>query len=302
MSWRVVIVRNRAKIDYRMGYMVVRGREEKRVFMDEIHTVIVETTAVSLTAAWINECMRRKIKLLFCDERHNPSSEVFPLHGSHDSSRRIRSQAGWTEEAKGLVWQAVVREKLRHQARLLRDYDHPLEADILEEYREEVEPRDKTNREGHGAKVYFQALFGPGFTRDDPGVINGALNYGYAILLSACSREISSAGYVTELGIFHKNVFNPYNLGSDLMEPFRPLVDRMVLAMEPSGLMLRSEEKHRLAGILNEPVLCGGKKTYAALAVGAWCRSCLEAVEKGDILGLKTYDYQEEIHAGDGTL
>lgn len=86
---------------------------------------------------------------------------------------------------------------------------------------------------GHAAKVYFNALFGMDFTRTEESSINAALNYGYGILLSAFNREIVLNGYITQLGLFHNNMFNQFNLGSDLMEPFRTIVDQKVRDMMP---------------------------------------------------------------------
>ena len=95
-----------------------------------------------------------------------------------------------------------------------------MEAELLQGYLEEITYGDATNREGHAAKVYFNALFGKDFTRTDDLLINTALNYGYSILLSAFNREIVLNGYLTQLGLFHDNMFNRFNLASDLMEPF----------------------------------------------------------------------------------
>ena len=92
----------------------------------------------------------------------------------------------------------------------------------------EVRSGDTTNREAHAARIYFQALFGQGFSRDDDTPVNAALNYGYSILLSAVNREIVARGYLTQCGICHRNEFNQFNLSCDFMEPFRPIVDRLV--------------------------------------------------------------------------
>ena len=99
---------------------------------------------------------------------------------------------------------------------------------MLSSYVDEVTIGDKTNREGHAAKVYFNVLFGKSFVRNDNDSINAALNYGYAILLSTINKEVISNGYLTQLGIHHKNEFNEFNLSCDLMEPFRVLVDNFV--------------------------------------------------------------------------
>lgn len=293
MSWRTVVLSKRAKIEYSLGYMVIRGEEVHRIFMEEVETVMIETTAVSLTAAWINECLHQKIKIIFCDERRNPAGEILPYRGSHDSSRQIRSQLKWDSCLKKEIWAQIVKEKIDKQKQVLIAFECSKEARLLERYMKEVEPGDITNREGHAAKVYFNALWGKDFSRRDETVENGALNYGYAVILSACNREIAASGYMTQIGLFHDNIFNPFNLGSDLMEPFRPMVDMIVLRMAPQKLT--TEEKHQLIDILNRQVLIKGKKTTVTHAIGIYCRSVFRALEEQDLSLLSFYSeiYEE---------
>ena len=115
---------------------------------------------------------------------------------------------------------------------------------MLISYLPQIEEYDVTNREGHAAKVYFNAVFGMDFSRSQENVTNAALNYGYSLILSAFNREVAANGYLTQLGLFHDNMFNFYNLSCDLMEPFRVLVDR---AVKTYGFAeLASDEKHLL--------------------------------------------------------
>ena len=290
MTWRTVVASHRAKIDYSMGYMVVRGQETKRIFLDEVGTVIIESTAVSLTAAWISECIRRKIKIIFCDGKHDPAGEVLPYRGSGGTSRQVRNQAQWNKDRKDAVWAGVVAEKIRQQATVLAEYGCDREADCLRTYAEAVLPGDPDNREGHAAKVYFHTLYGRGFSRNHEDARNSALNYGYAVLLSACNREIAAAGYLTQLGIFHDNVFNPFNLGSDLMEPFRPLFDRYVLELTSDDF--GPEEKRGAASVMHRTVTAGGKKVLVGQAVSMGCRRVLDAMETGELDELRKPWYE----------
>lgn len=290
MSWRTVMVSGHAKIDYRMGYMCVRGKDLRRLFLDEVGTVIIESTAVSLTAAWISECLRRKIKIIFCDGRRNPAGEVLPYYGSADTSRKVREQVRWPPERKAAVWACIVAEKLRQQEAVLRLFDCGEAADRLAAYRAAVLPGDSSNREGHAAKVYFHALCGGGFSRRQDDLRNAGLNYGYAVILSLCNREIAAAGYLTQFGIFHDNVFNPYNLGSDLMEPFRPLIDRYVLQQRWDDF--GPEEKRGVVNILNEAVSVRGRRTTASQAVAAGCRMALDAMESGELEAIREEWYE----------
>ena len=242
MSWRIVVIENQAKLDYKMGYMVVRGLETKRVLLDEIGILLIENPAVSLTGILIEALTEKKIKVIFCDRKRNPVAELMPHHGCHDSAAKIRTQIIWEQNIKDIIWRDIVSEKIRKQSEFLVEIGKIQQAGMLSEYVKQVELADATNREGHAAKVYFNALFGMDFTRSADIPVNAALNYGYSLVLSAINREVSANGYLTQLGIFHNNMFNHYNLSCDFMEPFRILVDRMVYSMQPTdvGRILRT--------------------------------------------------------------
>lgn len=134
----------------------------------------------------------------------------------------------------------------------MEDRGKEKEAALLSEYIREIQWYDETNREGHAAKVYFNALFGMDFSRSQDNYINAALNYGYSIILSAFNREIVANGYLTQIGLFHDNMFNQFNLGSDLMEPFRVLVDRQVCSMKLDEF--GHVQKMELVNLLNREV------------------------------------------------
>ena len=145
---------------------------------------------------------------------------------------------------------------------------------MLNAYISQIELGDSTNREGHAAKVYFNALFGLDFTRTEDNSINAALNYGYSILLSAFNREITANGYITQLGLFHDNMFNYFNLSSDLMEPFRPIVDYQVKTMNP--VKFEKEEKMMILQILQKEVRIAEKKELLSNAIKIYSKSIFE--------------------------
>lgn len=286
MSWRIVVISHRAKLDYRMEFMIVRGEETVKIHLSEISTLIIESTEVSLTAALLSELTKKKVKVIFCDEKRNPSSELVSYYGSHDTSSKVRQQIQWKDDIKGSVWTEIVTEKIRKQHELLISLDKH-EAEMLMNYIGEIEYYDATNREGHAAKVYFNALFGKEFSRTLEIPINAALNYGYSLFLSAVNREIVKSGYITQLGLFHDNIFNQFNLGSDLMEPFRPLVDKKVFYMNPSKF--EHEEKMELVNLLNESVYIDGKEQYVNNAIGIYCRSVFDAINDADVSLIRFY-------------
>ena len=286
MSWRIVVISNSAKLEYKMEYMIVRQSEITKIHLSEISMLIVESTAVSLTAGLLSELTKRKIKVIFCDEKRNPSSELVSYYGSHDTSAKVRQQVGWTAEIKKMMWTEIVSEKIRNQQRILEDLGKK-ENVMLTEYLKEIQPGDTTNREGHAAKVYFNAVFGMDFSRSLDIPINAALNYGYGIILSTFNREIVSNGYITQLGLFHDNMFNQFNLGSDLMEPFRILVDRKVYEMKPEKF--EKEEKLQLVNILNQEVTIDGKRNYVVNAIKIYCKSVFDAINDNDVSLIRFY-------------
>jgi Uncharacterized protein predicted to be involved in DNA repair len=119
MSWRTVVISNRAKLDLQMGFLVVRGERTTKIHIGEIATLLIESTAVSLTASLLAELTKRKVKVIFCDEKRNPSSELVSFYGSHDTSNKIRKQIVWKQQAKEAIWTEIVAEKIRKQKCLL---------------------------------------------------------------------------------------------------------------------------------------------------------------------------------------
>lgn len=266
MTWRTIVISKRAKLDYQLGYMVVRNEEVTKIHLGEISTVLIESTAVSITTSLLAELTKKKIKVIFCDEKRNPSSELIGYYGSHDTSNKVRKQIQWNSNIKDAVWTEIVTEKIRKQKELL-EYLGKEESGVLQSYLDEICWKDETNREGHAAKVYFNALFGLSFT-----------------------REIVAGGYITQLGLFHDNMFNQFNFASDLMEPFRILVDREVVNM--SMTEFAQDEKMRLVNILNQEVMIDGRKQYVNNAIKIYCKSVFDALNENDSALIRFYKFE----------
>lgn len=289
MSWRIVVISKRAKLDYQLGYLLVRNENVTKIHLGEISTLLIESTAVSITTSLLAELTKKKIKVIFCDEKRNPSSELVGYYGSHDTSSKVRNQIQWSRNSKDAVWTEIVTEKIRKQKKLL-EYQGKEESKLLDSYLQEIKWNDETNREGHAAKVYFNALFGLDFTRTTDCSVNSALNYGYSIILSAFTREITANGYITQLGLFHDNMFNQFNLASDLMEPFRVLVDKEVLEMKFEEFEV--DERRRLVNILNREVVIDGKVQYVNNAVKIYCKSVFDALNENDSSLIRFYKFE----------
>lgn len=208
MGFRIVIINSRCKLETRLNYLVVRGEKEKKIYINEINTLIVQSTAVSLTAALLSVLVENNVKIIFCDEKSNPQSELIPYYGAHNTTKRYKWQFCWGNDIKEKLWQQIIKQKIFNQSELLKRRGFDKEAQALLQYAEDVREGDSSNREGHAAKVYFNCILPIGISRHGGGFLNGCLNYGYACLLSAFNREIVAAGLLTQLGIWHDNEFN----------------------------------------------------------------------------------------------
>lgn len=281
MSWRTVYISSQSHLSFKNNYLVVRSEDIKQIHLSEIHTIIIDNNMTSVSIYLLNELRKAKIKVIICDEKHNPSMELVPYYGAYDTSKMIEKEADWQLENCGLLWQAIVKAKIYYQGKTLEKYYKPKAEQVLE-YAKDVVSDDKTNREGHAAKVYFNSLFGNSFSRDDDAnVINAYLNYGYSIILSMFNREIVNNGYITQIGLHHRGPKNPFNLACDLMEPFRPIVDQFTY--ENSSKYFLSEDKMNLVNLMNKQFLYDGKTQYLSNIISSYTRKLLASLETGEI-------------------
>lgn len=276
MGWRTIVVTKNCKLSYKNDYLIIRSETLQMIHLSEINLIIIENGMVSITSYLINELINNKIKLMFCDETHNPAGEIVPYYNSFNTSKKVQNQIKWKKTNKDEIWQQIVKHKIHNQAMLLRK----LEIDgynQLFEYEKNVEVGDKTNREGHAAKVYFNLLFGKKFIRGSKDDINISLDYGYSIILSTFNKEIVSKGYITQIGINHKNEYNPFNLSCDLMEPYRPLIDEIVY--NNINNEFSKTQKYKLLDVLNRVVTFNNKEQYVSNAIPIYIQSVFNALE-----------------------
>ena len=279
MSFRTIVVNNRCKMEYSLNYLIIRKLdEEKKVLLDEVKLIIIHSLQVSITTALISEISKRKIKLVFCDEKHQPECEIVSYQNNHYSYRKIKEQIQFSNEYKDFLWKCIIKKKIENQARNLKQRSLEKSYNSLINYLEEVELGDSSNREGHSAKVYFNALFGKNFTRDLDCDINKYLNYGYSILLSSINRSIKSLGYLTELGIHHIGESNPFNLSCDLIEPLRPIVDFKVI----DGNLNEENYKMEFISLLSKKVKYNTKEFFLDNAIQLYIEDMMFYLKSGN--------------------
>ena len=279
MAFRTVMVSSRCKLEYSLNYLVYKNSEiEKLILLDEIKTLVIDSLQVSITSSLLFELMKRKIKVIFIDDKHNPEGELVPYQNNFYSYRKIKSQMAISQELKNILWNEIVVMKIINQAKnlnYLKKYDS---YQLLVDYSINVIEDDKTNREGHAAKVYFNSLFGKDFSRDDECNINKYLNYGYSIILSAVNREVKILGYLTELGVHHIGESNSFNLSCDLMEPLRPLVDSLIIKNEIND----DNFKLKFIELLSKKVKYVGKDIFLDNAIKLYVEDLMGYLLSGD--------------------
>lgn len=264
MIKRIVEISNPARLSLKNQQMMVdrEGFDLAAVPIEDIGVLILDHPQITHTQGLLAACSENNVALLVCSEKHLPSAILLPLEGNSLHSKIIAQQAQVTEPTCKRLWQAIVRAKIREQAKALllsTGDDSPLPA-----YAKRVKSGDTENIEGQAARIYWQKLFGQDFRRDPktPG-INTLLNYGYAVMRAAVARAIVSTGLHPSLGLHHHNQYNSFCLADDLVEPLRPVVDLKVYELckkLPEEPALTTENKRVLLETLSADCVMNGQR------------------------------------------
>ncbi|MBN0970845.1 type II CRISPR-associated endonuclease Cas1 [Mycoplasma phocoeninasale] len=251
-----------------LGNLIVKKSQGKiTIPTNDIETIIFENNRMMISVPLINKLIEEKINVIFCDHKHLPYAHILPING-YFNNKVFLAQIKWDDYYKSITWKHTIELKIINSLNLLKSLkiNDSKTLELLEEYANQVKLWDTTNREGLAAKIYFRAIFGKDFIRDKDNNdewINLFLNYGYTVMLAYVSRSLVSKGFDNRIGIFHKSFNNNFLLASDLMEPLRCFVDRIVY----EGLMKRmqfqkfdfSDFKKRLFESLQEHILIKDK-------------------------------------------
>lgn len=279
MGFRAICIESRCKCSYSGGYLVVAKPDATtRVHLSEITSVTFCTTQAYVSAYLLSELAKCKIPVVFSDDKFLPVAECLPMHGAHNNSARITDQMEWSLPNKKRLWQRVVKDIIVLQARVLELNGNTESAGVLRNYAATVRSGDPDNREAVAAALYFSSLFGAPFKRDLECPLNASLDYGYSIVLSKVAREISSRGYLTQIGIHHRGELNPWNLACDLMEPFRPYID--VVIVRTNKEKFDTETRRQLIGIMSDTVRYDGGSYKLSSVISYYVRDCIDVLEK----------------------
>lgn len=208
--------------------------ETKTTPIEDIGVVLIENQSVGISIPTMNALTENNCAVVLCDSKHMPSSMLLPLDSNSIQQETFRLQIEAATTLKKNLWKQIVEAKIRNQASLLNIVGK--DGNILKPLYSNVKSGDEDNKEGVAARIYWAHLFGDGFKRDnDFDLPNSFLNYGYAILRAGMARSIIGSGLYPAFGLFHRNRYNAFPLADDMMEPYRPFVDQIVLQLLKDG-------------------------------------------------------------------
>lgn len=245
----------------------------KRIPIEDIGVVVLDNKQITITQGALGALLDNNVAIISCDEQRMPSGLMLPLAGNTTQSERFRHQIEASLPLKKQLWQQTIQAKIINQSAVLYS-QRGMECGNMETWAKQVKSGDTDNLEGRAAAFYWQNLFGniKGFHRDREGVApNNLLNYGYAILRAVVARSLVGSGLLPTLGIHHHNRYNAYCLADDIMEPYRPYVDRLVAEIVGSGANiteLTPELKSKLLSIPILDVVINGRRSPLMIGVG----------------------------------
>jgi CRISPR-associated protein Cas1 len=238
MIKRTLCFSHPAYLSLRNGQLVVKlephddePEKQATIPIEDIGFVVLDHRQITLTHGAMAALVENNAAVVTCNDQHMPVGLLLPLEGHTVQQERFQDQLGSSLPLRKQLWQQTVQQKITNQASLLQEL-HGTEVGNMRQWAKEVLSGDSTNLEGRAAAFYWSQMFPsiPNFTRSRDGDYpNALLNYGYAILRAVIARALVGSGLLPTLGIHHHNRYNAYCLADDIMEPYRPFVDRLVV-------------------------------------------------------------------------
>jgi len=239
--------------------------------IEDIGVLVLDHKQITITSGTLEALLENNCAVITCDSNHMPVGLQLPLVGNTIQNERFRDQLGASLPLKKQLWQQTMQYKIRNQAAVLSKCSDA-ETKCMQVWANDVRSGDPDNLEARAAVYYWKSLFGhiPGFIRDREGIApNNLLNYGYAVLRAVIARSLVGSGMLPTLGIHHHNRYNAYCLADDIMEPYRPYVDRLVFEITNQygvDVELSKDIKAELLSIPTLDVVIAGKRSPLMIA------------------------------------
>jgi CRISPR-associated protein Cas1 len=208
-----------------------------------------------------------------------PCGIYTPFNQHSRFTQTANSQKQWTQSFKNRLWQKIVKQKILNQAEVIKNYSFG-DYKTLRNICDRVQSGDKTNCEAFAAKIYWKSIFGNFLRSQESDIRNSALNYGYAIIRGAVSRSLSASGFIMCFGVHHANDLNAFNLTDDIIEPYRPFIDNIVIQIfkdSNDGVELSKEHKGKLLSVLSAFCIFNSQKSNILTAISQTTESLTDA-------------------------
>jgi len=242
-----------------------KQQSERTIPIEDIGVVLLNNKRITITSSALEALIENNAAVVTCDSKNMPNGLLLSLCGNTTQNERFRTQIEASQPLKKQLWQQTIRQKINNQAKLLNTYTNT-KVGCMYAWADKVRSGDPDNIEARAAAYYWKNLFSdiPNFVRGRYGVPpNNLLNYGYAILRAVVARSLVASGLLPTLGLHHHNKYNAYCLADDIMEPYRPYVDGLVLNIMSSTndyTELTKEIKMKLLEIPVLDTMIGDKK------------------------------------------
>lgn len=240
--------------------------------IEDLSVVVLDHRQITLTQGLLEALLENNVAVVTCDARSMPVGLLLPLYGHSTQNERFRSQLAASLPLRKQLWQQTIRAKIENQACVLGKMTE-VENRCMFVWASDVRSGDPDNLEARAAAYYWRNFFSkehPDFTREREGAApNNLLNYGYAILRAVIARSLVCSGLLPTLGIHHHNRYNAYCLADDIMEPYRPYVDELVMRIirnHADYAVLTRELKAQLLTIPTLDVVINGKRSPLMIA------------------------------------
>lgn len=240
--------------------------------IEDIGVVVLDHKQITITTGVLDALLENNCAVITCDSRSMPVGLLLPLSGNTTQSERFRHQIEASLPLRKQLWQQTIQYKIRNQMMVLKQSSNA-ETKCMQRWINDVKSGDTDNQEARAAAYYWKNLFGhiDGFVRDREGISpNHLLNYGYAILRAVVARSLVASGLLPTFGIHHHNRYNAYCLADDIMEPYRPYVDKLVYDITNQygeDIELSKDIKAELLSIPTLDVVIGGKRSPLMVGV-----------------------------------
>jgi CRISP-associated protein Cas1 len=283
MAWKGLHLTQPSRLSLADGQCCVKQDDgEVRIAIEDLAWIVVDTPQATLSSALIAACMDTGVAIVTTDSRHTPSGLLLPFHRHHRQGAVARLQVAAKASLKNRLWQTIVRRKIHNQAAVLSELGKQ-DAATLKEIARHVEPGDPENVEARAARFYWARLFTE-YVRDDPrDRRNKLLNYGYAVVRAGVARALVASGLIPAFGLGHQGAANAFNLADDLVEPFRPFVDRLAFTTSADGAdkssELTIEDRRTMAGALLIDAKSGNDSVTLLIAAETAAQSLVRAFE-----------------------